>query len=215
MSGRSICFEIAGPTAIWTRPDTGDAPVSSPVPSASAASGLFEAILWLQSTAVVPTRVEICKPLVYHAYSTNYGGPLRKSDQIAGGTSYQLIATVLVNVCYRLYAELIPDAPPEGRLGDRARARMTASRNGPHAYQDMFERRLRRGQCHSVPFLGWREFTPDYVGPLRPETRVCEEIDLELPVLLHGVFPSRKYAAPAPRFVQDVRIERGVMLYAR
>ena len=71
--------EISGPTAMWTRPDTGDAPVSYPAPSFAAVKGLFESIVWLKSAEVVPTRVEICAPLVFHTYSTNYGGPLRKS----------------------------------------------------------------------------------------------------------------------------------------
>jgi CRISPR-associated protein Cas5d len=75
----TVAFEISGPTAMWTRPDTGDAPVSYPAPTFAAVKGLFESIVWLKSAEVVPTRVEICAPLVFHTYSTNYGGPLRKS----------------------------------------------------------------------------------------------------------------------------------------
>jgi len=40
-----VKFEISGPTAMWTRPDTGDAPVSYPAPTYSAAKGLFESPL--------------------------------------------------------------------------------------------------------------------------------------------------------------------------
>ena len=38
-----------------------------------------------RTAEVVPTRVEICAPLVFHTYSTNYGGPLRKSDSRKNG----------------------------------------------------------------------------------------------------------------------------------
>ena len=38
-------FEIAGPTAMFTRPDTGATPVSYPAPTYSAAKAMFEAIL--------------------------------------------------------------------------------------------------------------------------------------------------------------------------
>jgi CRISPR-associated Cas5-like protein len=38
-------LEIAGPTALWTRPDTGSSPVSYVAPTFSAAKGIFEAIL--------------------------------------------------------------------------------------------------------------------------------------------------------------------------
>src|SRR5437016_975321 len=96
------CMEIAGPTAMWMRPDSGDAAISYPAPTPCAVKGLFESVLWLQSAEIVPTRAEICAPLMYHTYTTNYGGPLRKS----GKTNYQLIATVLINVCYRLYANV-------------------------------------------------------------------------------------------------------------
>src|SRR5712692_8799754 len=102
MKSYQVSFEISGPTAMWTRPDTGHAPVSYPAPTYAAAKGLFESIVWLKSAEVMPTRVEICAPLVFHTYSTNYGGPLRKSKIMKKGSSYQLLATVLINVRYRL-----------------------------------------------------------------------------------------------------------------
>ena len=79
MHAYSVPLEISGATAMWTRPDTGDVPVSYPAPTLAAVKGIFESIVWLKSAEVVPTRVEICAPLVFHTYSTNYGGPLRKS----------------------------------------------------------------------------------------------------------------------------------------
>ena len=102
MESYTVQFEIAGPTAMWTRPDTGDAPVSYPVPTFSAVKGMFESICWLKSANVKPVKAEICSPLVFHTYSTNYGGPLRKSKIMKKGSSYQLLATVLINVSYRL-----------------------------------------------------------------------------------------------------------------
>jgi CRISPR-associated protein Cas5d len=79
MSDYTVSLEISGAKAMWTRPDTGDAPVSYPAPTYSAVKGIFESVVWLKSAEVVPTRVEICTPLIFHTYSTNYGGPLRKS----------------------------------------------------------------------------------------------------------------------------------------
>jgi CRISPR-associated Cas5-like protein len=71
----SMQLEISGATAMWTRPDTGDAPVSYPAPTYCAVKGIFESVLWIQSIEVVPTKVEICSPVAYHTYTTNYGGP--------------------------------------------------------------------------------------------------------------------------------------------
>ena len=151
MKSYTVQFEIAGPTAMWTRPDTGDAPVSYPVPTFSAAKGMFESICWLKSANVKPVKVKICAPLVFHTYSTNYGGPLRKSKIMKGGNSYQLLATVLINVSYRLYAKVETVDSGMRQLSERAKRSPTLSRNGAHAYRDMFERRLTRGQWHSVP----------------------------------------------------------------
>jgi CRISPR-associated protein Cas5d len=78
-------FEVAGPTAMFTRPASGAGFVTYPVPTQSAVKGMFEAILRLKEVEISPTKVEICSPLIYHNYTTNYGGPLRKSSQIAGG----------------------------------------------------------------------------------------------------------------------------------
>jgi CRISPR-associated protein Cas5d len=86
MKVHEIACEVSGPTAMWTRPDTGDAPVSYPAPTLAAVKGIFESIVWLKSAEVVPTRVEICAPLVFHTYSTNYGGPLRKSKTMMIGS---------------------------------------------------------------------------------------------------------------------------------
>lgn len=215
MKRYEVCCEVSGPTAMWTRPDTGDAPVSYPAPSFAAVKGIFESIVWLKSAEVVPTRVEICAPLVFHTYSTNYGGPLRKSDSRKTGSSYQLLATVLINVCYRIYGVVEVDVTADRRLSDAAKLQQSIARNGAHAYQEMFERRLRNGQCHSMPFLGWKEFVPDYVGPLREETRVCTDISTVIPSMLWQVFPTGKFGTWHPTFRQNVKIEKGVLDYAQ
>lgn len=210
-----VKFEISGPTAMWTRPDTGDAPVSYPAPTYSAAKGLFESIVWLKSAEVVPTRVEICAPLIFHTYSTNYGGPLRKSKIMKKGSSYQLLATVLINVCYRLYAVVRADHVPEERLSQSAKRQQAIASNGAHAYQEMFERRLRHGQWHHVPCLGWNEFVPEYVGPFRERTAVYSDISTVIPSMMWQVFPSGKFSQWQPTFRQNVKIDKGVLEYAQ
>jgi CRISPR-associated protein Cas5d len=167
--------------------------------------GIFESVLWLKSADVVPTRAEICAPVVYHTYTTNYGGPLRESAQIKGGNNYQLIATVLINVCYRLQAEV------RHSLGERPER--WAIVNGPHAYQEMFEERLIRGQTWRTPCLGWQEFVPSYLGPFRQNTRVQESESQTIPSLLHRVlFPPGQ--PKRGEYRQNVRIEKGVLRYA-
>ena len=198
----AVEMEIAGPAAMWTRPDTGSAPVSGPAPTYSAAKGMFEAIARLKSAYIRPTRVEICKPVQFDRYVTNYGGPLRKANQVHGGGSYQLPAVILVDVCYRLYGEVeaVTESP--------------SCANHLHALQEMFQRRLARGQWFRCPCLGWKEFVPSYVGPFREATSVDKTIDMEVPCMLHSVFDRPVGGALSPVFRRDVPIRKGVLEYA-
>lgn len=197
---------------MWTRPDTGDCPVSYPVPTYSAVKGIFESLLWGPAIEIVPTRVQICAPIQYHSYQTNYGGPLRKPGVIAGGGGYQLLATVLIDVCYRLYADVVPTRQAsKGRVPDKAKLWDRKTTSPGHAYQAIFGRRLKRGQCFTVPFLGWKEFGPSYFGPFRTTTKVQTDVNMVIPSMLREVF-SKGYASEC-WFVydQDVRIVSGTL----
>ena len=208
-----VSFEVAGPTAMWTRPDTGATPISYPVPPWSAAKGLFESISRLKNAVIIPTAVEICAPIVYHDYTTNYGGPLRKDESIRKGNLFQHKATVLINVCYRLYARLedfeyVPKTLKE--------AGQLAEVNSCHYGQERFNRRLFRGQFHDTPCLGWREFVPDYIGPFRNNTKVQTSINEVLPSFLYSVY-DQDAGVRSPRYAQSEhgrRIEKGRLEYA-
>ncbi|ULQ60111.1 CRISPR-associated protein Cas5 [Brucepastera parasyntrophica] len=207
-----VQMEIAGNTAMWTRPDTGDSPVSFSVPTYSAVKGIFESVLWGPAVTIVPVKVEICAPLQFHSYYTNYGGPLRKAESVKKGNAYQLLATVMIDVCYRLYALAMPNREKAG-VSEATLSWDQKTTSPGHAYQAIFERRLKRGQCHAVPCLGWKEFTPSYFGPFRENTKVQGELNFTIPSLLREVF-SRGYSSPVS-FVydQNVRIENGILVF--
>lgn len=148
-----VAFEIAGPAAIFTRPDSGATFVSYPAPTYSALRGMFDCVARWKSAYIRPERVEICRPVQFLRYATNYGGPLRHpQQQIKKNSAYQLFATILIDVCYKVHGEI------------------TEAENGPghnnhlHALQDVFNRRLRQGRLYQTPCLGWSEFTPSYFG---------------------------------------------------
>jgi len=206
-------MEISGATALWTRPDTGDCPVSYPAPTYSAVKAMFESILWGPAVVVVPTKVEICTPVQYHSYSTNYSGPLRSAKSIGNGSPYQLLATVLVDVCYKLYGEVRPNRD-KSKLPANALEWDAKTTSPGHAYQDIFNRRLRLGQCYSIVALGWREFTASYFGPLREGTKACSSMtDIVIPSMLREVF-SGGYSSPVSYvFDQNVEIIDGCLHY--
>ena len=158
-----VTLEVGGPVAMFARPDTGGTPTSYPVPTWSAAKGIFESIAFLADGAawICPTKVEVCRRtdepggfISFQRYTTNYGGPLRKADLMRDGTNMQFFATTLSHVCYRLYGVILSSG-------------WKKENNPRHHLEDLFNRRLRRGECFRTPCLGWSEFTCSYWGPFR------------------------------------------------
>lgn len=195
-----ISFEIAGCTALWVRPDSGATFVSYPAPTYSAVRGIIDCIARWETAYLRPMKVEICRPIQTMRWVTNYGGPERHPARL--DSSYQLYATVLVDVCYKVHAVARETAPS------------AQGTNHLHALQELFYRRLRQGKLQRTPCLGWSEMTPSYLGVLRDGTRACEEINLIIPSMLHSVFDAPSGGKFAPCFRQSVAIKRGVLSYA-
>jgi CRISPR-associated protein Cas5d len=195
----TIDLEIAGPAAMFARPDTGATPISYPVPTYSATKGIFEAVLRRTNIYIDPVQVEVCKPVRYERYTTNYGGPLRKPGQISKNNNYQLIATILVDVHYRLYARV----KEKQRSGQR-------KRNYLQDFKNEFDRRLMEGQTFYTPCLGWNEFVPSYFGPFRPDTTPDKNVSLVIQSLLHSMWNNHQLA---PTYRQNWEIVNGIMSY--
>jgi CRISPR-associated protein Cas5d len=205
----NVKFEVSGSAAMFTRPDTGGTPTSYPVPTWSAVKGLFESIAFFSdgSAWICPTRVEVCRRVGefggrvhFQRYTTNYGGPLRKPKLFnegitSGGSSMQVFATILSDVCYRLHGVAVSSA-------------WKKENNPRHHLQELFNRRLKRGQCFRTPCLGWSEFTCSYWGPFRDGiTEVDVDLGLEIPAMLLSVWDSPNAGRYDPQFTQGLRNE--------
>lgn len=190
-------FEVQGYAAMFTRPDTGSAPVSYPAPTFSALKGMFESVARIKSAYIKPVKVEICSPIVYHRYFNNYGGPLRKPNT----RNFQLAATVLSNVCYKVYGVVQEiDHTPYGN-------------NHLHALQEMFIRRLKQGSFQYTPCLGWKEFVPTYFSLIRDSTITDKSINLIIPSMLYSMFDKPEGGSINPVFKQNIEIVEGVLNY--
>ena len=208
-----IKMEIAGPTAMWTRPDTGDCPVSYPAPTYSAVRNIFQSILWGQAVQIIPRQVDICAPLQFHTYNTNYGGPLRKSDQIKDGNNFQLLATVLTDVRYRLYADVVQTLPSDSE-SEKTKAWRLKTKSPGHAYQEIFDRRLASGKCFHTPFLGWKEFTASYFGPIRDDATLAD-VSTVIPSMFRDAEFATGQRKPRYHYNQNVKIEHGVLKFPK
>jgi CRISPR-associated protein Cas5d len=209
MEKYEVAFEIAGPAAMFTRPDTGSTPISYPVPTASAAKGIFDAVLRRPHIYVQPTHVEVCKPVRFERYVTNYGGPLRSQGQIKNNNNYQLIATILVDVCYRIYGEV--KLKQSTRSKEVPQLRRRRGQDWRPRFKGLFDERLQRGQTFYTPCLGWKEFAPSYLGPFRQDTRRETTVDeIAIPSFLRSMWDHRQLK---PQYVQGWRIVKGLMSY--
>jgi len=212
----NVKFEVAGPAAMFARPDSGGTPTSYPAPTWSATKGLFESVAFCGdgSAWICPTKVEVCRRLGesggrvhFQRYTTNYGGPLRKKDLFnkgtaPGGSSMQVFATILRDVCYRLHGIAVGPRQPKGV-------------NSPHRLKDVFDRRLKRGQCFRTPCLGWSEFTCSYWGPFREGvTEVDTGLFIDIPSMLLCVWNNPIHGRYEPIFRQDVHVKAGELEYA-
>ncbi len=176
----------------------------------SACKGIFESIAMLKSGEawICPTMVEVCRPkgamggtVQFQSYTTNYGGPLRKSDLIRTGNRMQVYATVLAGVCYRLYGDI--------------RGAYQQDNNVKHYLKDLFDRRILQGRCYRTPSLGWREFTCSYWGKSRSdEYEVDGDLNMSIPSMLVTMWDRACDGHYSPRFTQNAQIERGVLLFA-
>lgn len=205
--GYSVEYEIAGRFAMFARPDTGAAPISYPVPTWSACKAIFEAVTRgffapgiIPAAFFCPTTVKVGKPVRMEKYVINYRGPLRKSSQISKNASYQLPATILVDVAYQVQGICmrVPGVPD-------------ISHNAPHALKEMFERRLRQGKCKYAPCLGWKEFLPEYFGPTRKAVfELQTEYEEDIPGLLLSVWDAPSAGTYAPQFA-NCEVKGGVL----
>jgi CRISPR-associated protein Cas5d len=209
-----VQFEISGPAAMFSRPDTGSAPISYPIPTWSACKAMFESVArgffsaGKQPAAFFcPTEVQIWKPVRFEKYVTNYRGPLRKGSQIKEGTSYQLPATILVDVCFRVIGHCV-----------RIAASPNESNNAPHALCEMFNRRLAEGKSKYAPCLGWKEFLPNYFGPFRDHGDGTNGFQLqthyfaELPALLLSMWDAPTTGRYQPIFC-SAEIREGILRF--
>lgn len=206
-----VQFEVEGLAAMFARPDTGAAPISYPLPTWSACKAMCESVVrgffrdgGGPSAFFAPTKVELLKPIRFEKYVTNYRGPLRKASQIKKGASYQLPATILVDVGYRIEAECV-------RIEEEAPGKA----NVAHGLQAMFKRRLEQGRSKYAPCLGWKEFLPSYFGSVRddvPGRGPQRDVNMSIPALLLSVWDAPVRGEYRPTFFEGM-IKQGVLRF--
>ena len=154
----TLCLEVRGDYACFTRPELKVERVSYDVMTPSAARAVFEAILWKPAIRWEIDRIEVLRPIQWVSIRRNEVGskvPARSvetamrggealRDFYADDDRQQRASILLKDVAYRIWAH--PDLTARAGPSD-----------GLPKFQDMFRRRADRGQCVNQPYLGCRE----------------------------------------------------------
>ncbi len=165
---KPFCLEVWGDYACFTRPELKVERYSYDVPTPSAVRAIFEAILWKPAIRWRVARIEVLSPIAWASIRrneiSNRASP-RSSGIFIEDDRSQRAAIVLRDVRYRFYA-VLEYIPPDQRPAQRHRwdTPVAPDENvpddeSPGKYNAMFERRARKGQCFTQPYLGCREFT--------------------------------------------------------
>lgn len=157
-----LTVKVWGPMACFTRPEMKVERVSYPVPTASAARGVLEAIFWRPQFAWQVQEVWVLRPIRYISLLRNEvksKASVRSTKRWAEEGGYFDIGeerTQRHTLALRDVAYII-----------RGRVQVAEDCDDPPAkFRDQFRRRVQRGQCFTRPYLGCREFAAAF-GPVQ------------------------------------------------
>lgn len=147
--------------ALFTRPEAKVERVTYDVMTPSAARGVLEAILWKPEMSWRVREIAVLRPIkrlsllrnevnsvasakVARAWQTKGGGFNADEDRS------QRHSLLLRDVAYVIRADIV----------------LRAHATDPVVkYEEMFNRRVNKGQCHHQPYLGTREFSAFFAPP--------------------------------------------------
>ena len=160
----AIQVEVWGAYACFSRPEMKTERVSYDIITPSAARGLLESIYWHPGLRWIIDRIHVCSPIRFTNIRRNEVKDIISARNVRAmmtgsgkGELYlattesiqQRAAMVLRDVHYVIEAhfDMTPNAAPS---------------DNPGKFQDIIKRRLERGQCYSMPYLGTREFSANF-----------------------------------------------------
>lgn len=193
---RPVVVQVAGPAALFSRPELKVERVSYPVMTPPAARGVLEAIFWKPEMRYRVLAVEVLKPIRQFTIRRNETSAVVSLDAARRGERVDTVAhrdqrnaVCLRDVAYRIHAHI--------EVTDRATKPVAA-------YRDQFRRRVSRGACFHQPYLGTREFSADFG---EPDDAARQDHTEDLGVMLHTIH----HEEPIRMEWFTARLERGVL----
>lgn len=202
-----LTVKVWGDRACFTRPELKVERVSYPVMTPSAARGVLDQILWRPEFRWQVEEIWVLKEIRWFSLlrnEVNHRASERTArDWARNGGGYvasdpdnraQRHTLGLADVAYLIRAQ---PQPRSGRLEDAAK------------YRDQFRRRVERGQCYAMPYLGCREFTANF-GPADATDQPIKRTETLGRMLLDIDYPADGSGRGTPTFFEAV-LNAGVL----
>lgn len=202
----TLSLRVSGPLACFTNPALKVERFSYDVMTPSAARGILEAVCWKPAIVWRIDRIKVLKPIdrtpirrneVNSRLSTDSAISWMLGDSVpasyfADEDRAQRNMVALRDVDYVIDAHF--ELTPKATVNDNVRK-----------FEDMFRRRVEKGQCFQTPYLGCRELVAEFRSadghpPPIAETR-------ELGRILHDI----EFGPPPRPVFFEARLENGVM----
>ncbi|AKF84137.1 CRISPR-associated protein Cas5 [Myxococcus fulvus 124B02] len=188
-----------GPVACFTRPEMKAERVSYEVMTPSAARGVLEAILWKPAIRWQVHEIAVLAPVRWTSFrrnEVNDRAVVGKFDYAADEDRAQRNTVALRDVDYAITASFSLVA---GKAGPEDNVRK---------FEEMFERRLEKGQFFHAPYLGCREFA----ARVEPMVKDVRPVDLEVERRPLGlVFYDFEFGEATRPLFFEAYLDRGVL----
>ena len=195
---RQFRVRTRGPLACFTRPEMKVERVSYEVMTPSAARGVLEAVLWKPAIRWCIHEIAVLAPIAWTSFRRNEVSSrmsARRGDYFADEDRAQRHTVALKDVDYVITASFV--------MTDKA-----GPEDSVRKFEEMFERRLEKGQHFQQPYLGCREFAADVEPAPEQLHSVHHGIDRPLGLLFYDF--ERDAEVVRPLFF-DARLRNGVI----
>ena len=195
MNNNIVSIKVWGDFACFTRPNLKVERMTYPCMTPSAARGVLDCILWKPEFTWHVHRINVLKPLKFHSVKRNeINARQGKNPIIIEENRVQRNSIILKDVAYIIEASVYQVTPSE--------------KNPVKKYVEMFNRRVKKGQCWRRPFLGTREFAAEFAPPSESDQAI--HVNIPIGSMFLDMWYDEK-GIPTPKFFYDVAVRNGVL----
>lgn len=207
---------VKGDYACFTQPALKVERMTYPCMTPSAARGILECILWKPEFQWVVKSIKILKPISFSSIKRN------EINSIQSGTPIDILdmskrcqrnSIVLRDVEYIIEAVIYMSEENIQKVKNRDKKEGRIACEPIVKYREMFNRRLKKGQCWHQPYLGTREFSCDFFPVTQDDEDKATELNLTYPIgsLLLDIWYDKEHNA-TPIYMANAVVENSTLV---